>query len=389
MVDTSSSQFIVEGFSLLGVSIFLIALRIVARWAMVGWKNFQADDYLMVLAGVVYAMETAAAYAVVDWYHGLANSSMTDEQRASLSPDSDEYRWRVGGSKVQVIGWSLYVTTLWLLKACMAIFYSRLTDGLPFMRIRILISYASIAVTYVVVLVVILAGCHPMHRNWQIYPNPGSETAWNCFIHVKEFQVSFANIEVLLDGCQPAVAKLHIYFTVILNAITDIELMSIPIPMLMKAKMRWREKARLLVLFSGGLFVMTAGILRCALILTGGSRSAAEGAAWARRESFVAVAVGNFPMIYPLVRRLARKAGLIVSQGSSRDYPRQTQSQSALQSQSRKKNSYPLVSRKNNEWNELDDELISLDTGRKEPTTHITANSDWDRDDVKGQGPGI
>lgn len=94
-------------------------------------------------------------------------------------------------------------------------------------------------------------------------------------------------------------------------------------------------------------------------------------------------------MIYPLVRRLARKAGLIVSQGSSRDYPRKTQSQSALQSQSRKRTSYPLVSRKNNEWNELDDEIISLDTGRTEPATNVTASSDWDRQDVKGKGPGI
>ncbi|KAJ5986377.1 hypothetical protein N7451_010742 [Penicillium sp. IBT 35674x] len=359
MVDTSSSQFIAEGFCLLGVSIFLIALRIVARWVMVGWKNFQADDYLMVLAGVVYTMETVAAYAVVDWYHGLANSSMTDEQRASLSPDSDEYHWRVGGSKVQVIGWSLYVTTLWLLKVCMSVFYSRLTDGLPFMRIRILISYVSIAVTYVVVLVVILAGCHPMHKNWQIYPDPG-------------------------NGCQPAVAKLHIYFTVILNVITDIELMSIPIPMLAKAKMRWREKARLLVLFSGGLFVMTAGILRCALILTGGSRSAAEGAAWARRESFVAVAVGNFPMIYPLVRRLARKAGLILPGLSLSNTI--TKRPAVAKS---KKSTYPLVSRKNNEWSALDDELISLDNGRTEPATHVTAKSDWDKHDVKDQGPGI
>lgn len=94
-------------------------------------------------------------------------------------------------------------------------------------------------------------------------------------------------------------------------------------------------------------------------------------------------------MIYPLVRRLARKAGLIVSQGSSRDYPRQTQSQSALQSQSRKKSSYPLVSRKNNEWSALDDELVSLDTGRTEPATHVTAKSDWGKHDVKDQGPGI
>jgi hypothetical protein len=52
---------------------------------------------------------------------------MTDEQRVSLSADSEEYRLRVGGSKIQVAGWSLYTLLLWLLKTCMAIFYSRLT----------------------------------------------------------------------------------------------------------------------------------------------------------------------------------------------------------------------------------------------------------------------
>ena len=38
--------------------------------------------------------------------------------------------------------------------------------------------------------------------------------------------------------------------------------------MLFKARLQWREKLELLVLFSGGLFVMMAGILRCVLILT-------------------------------------------------------------------------------------------------------------------------
>jgi hypothetical protein len=38
--------------------------------------------------------------------------------------------------------------------------------------------------------------------------------------------------------------------------------------MLFKARLRWREKLELLILFSGGLFVMMAGILRCVLILT-------------------------------------------------------------------------------------------------------------------------
>jgi hypothetical protein len=52
---------------------------------------------------------------------------MTPAQRADLDPLSQEYAWRVGGSKTQVVGWSLYTTLLWLLKACMAVFYSRLT----------------------------------------------------------------------------------------------------------------------------------------------------------------------------------------------------------------------------------------------------------------------
>lgn len=34
---------------------------------------------------------------------------------------------RRGGSKTQLIGWSLYTLLLWLLKLCMCIFYSRLT----------------------------------------------------------------------------------------------------------------------------------------------------------------------------------------------------------------------------------------------------------------------
>ena len=60
-------------------------------------------------------------------YFGLANNSMTPEQRRTLSPNSAEYGLRVGGSKLQLIGWSLYTLLLWLLKLCMNIFYTRLT----------------------------------------------------------------------------------------------------------------------------------------------------------------------------------------------------------------------------------------------------------------------
>lgn len=76
---------------------------------------------------MVYALETAAAYNVGAMFRGLANNGMTDEQRRTLVVGSPEWNMRVGGSKIQLIGWSLYTLLLWLLKACMAVFYSRLT----------------------------------------------------------------------------------------------------------------------------------------------------------------------------------------------------------------------------------------------------------------------
>lgn len=67
------------------------------------------------------------AYFVVAWWQGLANNAMTDEQRASLDPNSEEWAMRVGGSKTHVVGLLLYTTLLWILKGCWLVYYSRLT----------------------------------------------------------------------------------------------------------------------------------------------------------------------------------------------------------------------------------------------------------------------
>lgn len=75
----------------------------------------------------MYALETAAAYSVGARFHGLANNGMTDLERQTLDPMSEEYALRVGGSKLQIAGWSLYTLLLWLLKLAMNIFYIRLT----------------------------------------------------------------------------------------------------------------------------------------------------------------------------------------------------------------------------------------------------------------------
>jgi hypothetical protein len=142
-----------------------------------------------------------AASLVVSQTKGLTNSYMTDEERAALSPDSQEYADRVLGSKIQVIGWTLYATSLWCIKVCVAVFYSRLTcvcthprlrdllrlfywtncrvlsmnsAKLAHLQIRVYISYGLIGVTWVVMTLTLLLGCRPMSKYWQIHPDPGS-----------------------------------------------------------------------------------------------------------------------------------------------------------------------------------------------------------------------
>jgi hypothetical protein len=101
------------------------------------------------------------------------------------------------GSKTQVAGWTTYTFLLWTIKAAMCAFYLRLTvrfhhgrqrivrdadtklqDGLGFQR-RVYIGFAVIGITWVAVLLSILLGCQPLHKNWQIYPDPGSTSPFS------------------------------------------------------------------------------------------------------------------------------------------------------------------------------------------------------------------
>ncbi|KAH6637523.1 hypothetical protein C7974DRAFT_142926 [Boeremia exigua] len=277
-----ADSFTTEAFTLLGVGTAFIALRIVARAVAVGVHKFQFDDYLMCFAAVIYGLETATAYIVGAWWRGLANNGMTEEQRIQLDPESQEYALRVGGSKTQLVGWSLYTLLLWTLKLCMCHFYSRLTAGLYYLELRVKVGYALIGATYIATELSILLGCQPFKRNWQIQPDPG-------------------------NFCQPAVSKIDLYVTVVLNVLTDIYLLSIPMPMLWKANLELKRKLSLVVVFGGGVFVMMAGILRCALIIRDPINGAQAAGSWACRETFVAVVIGNVPMIYPLTRRGVEK----------------------------------------------------------------------------------
>ncbi|KAJ5295066.1 hypothetical protein N7508_009887 [Penicillium antarcticum] len=275
----------VEAWVLLSLALFTIIVRIFVRWKLVGPANFQLDDYLMPLAGIVFVLETVAAYLVVAKYQGLTNSYMTDEERKGVDLRSKEAYNRVAGSKIQIIGWSLYVAILWLVKFSLSVFYSRLTTGLQSLPTRVRLAYVILAVTWAATQLSLLLSCQPFHAFWQISPNPGKL-------------------------CQPTNSPVYVLVVVILNIITDIYLLSIPLPLLWTVNISLKRKVPLMALFSGAAFVITASIIRAVTIMSSGPDGASAGSKWACRETFVSIVVSNLPIIQPLLRKGFKKMGL-------------------------------------------------------------------------------
>ncbi|KAI4129421.1 MAG: hypothetical protein LQ338_002261 [Usnochroma carphineum] len=75
-------------------------------------------------------------------------------------------------------------------------------------------------------------------------------------------------------------------------------------------------------MFSGGILVMVAGILRCVLILTSGVNGPEQAGEWSIRESFIAVVVGNLPMLYTLIQRIQQTGpGSWNKSSNKKNYP--------------------------------------------------------------------
>ncbi|KAI1879768.1 hypothetical protein JX265_002722 [Neoarthrinium moseri] len=271
-------SFVTETFTFLSIGILVIGLRTFSRLKMFRVHRLWADDYLMLLVIVPYTVESVLAYQVATKYHGLANSGMTDEARATLSPDDVEYMLRVGGSKTQIAGWCMYTTVLWTIKASLCTFYLRLTFGLNTLRNAIYVGFGLILATYICLIAIFLGTCHPFHRMWQIYPDPG-------------------------NVCQPGISRIYILSTVTLNIITDLYILLITIMMLRGTNIPIIKKIGVFVLFSGGLFVMAAGLLRCFIILKDPLNGPSQAALWAMRETFAAVVTSNLPIIWGWARQ--------------------------------------------------------------------------------------
>lgn len=79
--------------------------------------------------------------------------------------------------------------------------------------------------------------------------------------------MAFLSYYICTDICQPTHSRVYVFVVVILNILTDIYLLSIPLPLLWTVNLNLKRKIPLMVLFSGATFVMIAGVIRAATIM--------------------------------------------------------------------------------------------------------------------------
>ncbi|EOD46963.1 hypothetical protein UCRNP2_6306 [Neofusicoccum parvum UCRNP2] len=271
---TTIRELLVETWVEYGLSTLIIALRLFTRAKMVG-RRLQADDYMMVVAWMFYTTMTVCAHVVS--ING-DNRDMTNAERLALAPVVRAQK--ILGSKFFLGGHMTYVSMIWSMKICMLLFFQRLTRGLKsekFIKPAVVL----VATTWLVEVLTVLLTCRPVSHNWAIYPDPGK----------------------LCTHESPVWYIIQVVF----NVLTDAVIVSIPMPLVIKAKISTWRKIGLAFLLGAGIFVMVAAVLRVVFVLKNAAPS--EPAIWAMRECFVATFVGNAPMIRPMFTKKFYRGG--------------------------------------------------------------------------------
>ncbi|KAF2152129.1 hypothetical protein K461DRAFT_294968 [Myriangium duriaei CBS 260.36] len=257
-----------ETYSLYAVGIVMVSLRIFARLRKLGFRGLQIDDYIMI---------TAAA-----WYTVLAvNLNFLAQSAGTALPipgedlnklSDNEVAARTHGAKITFIAEQAMLNTIWTLKACLLLMYSRLTlSTKQHMFVKFLAVYTALG--WIACQLALFTQCRPFTAYWQIRPAPNL----NCMVYW-----TYAAIQCTF------------------NISSDLAMLSIPLPMIAGVKIPPRQKAILLILFSMGVFVVIAAALTKINFWI--SIYDADFMFWYFREASVAVYVANLPFIWPLAR---------------------------------------------------------------------------------------
>ncbi|KUJ20068.1 uncharacterized protein LY89DRAFT_731303 [Mollisia scopiformis] len=241
------------------------------------------DDYLILSAMIFYAFNTAV-YPITAFY----GTNLTTKDPKSLSPNELEhgmttsgysqakfpiliYHTVIIGSKWLLIGRPIYMSYLWTLKACILIFYARLTARTTDL-LSVKLAAGLLAATWVMNLFTYFFECRPIWLYWQVLPGP--------------------------PQCAKAVGSVIIFGTT--DILTDLVIMIIPLPLIFRAKKPLKTRIQISSIFFLWIFVIVISALTMAIFLE--HLDERRQMIWTQLECFFATVAANAPIIHGLWR---------------------------------------------------------------------------------------
>ncbi|KAJ3952493.1 hypothetical protein N0V92_011059 [Colletotrichum tropicale] len=188
---------------------------------------------------------------------------------ATFSPQ--DIQARIANSKLVLISEQCMLNLIYVLKACVLILYTRLTLNLSTRRfVRWLALY--VVIGWTATQITMFSACHPFTDYWAVPPsNPQCATFETYAILQAWFNIS-----------------------------SDMLMLMVPLPLIIRMTVSWRQKVVLVFIFSLGICVIVAAFLTKVYNLS--DPYSPRYMLWYIREASVAVYVSNLPLLWPLLR---------------------------------------------------------------------------------------
>ncbi|KAH8815546.1 hypothetical protein F5884DRAFT_181938 [Xylogone sp. PMI_703] len=269
-MPTFAQKLAIESWALYGVGLFIIACRMGSRWIQLGGelRKAQPDDWIMIFIIFTYTGVIVSTIQVAN----NGSNYLPPGVAETLTPP--EIRSAIWGSKMTLVLEEFTLTTIWLLKGCVLLMYSRLTLGLrQNIAVKCLAVYCAFG--YILVQVLFLGvWCRPIQQYWAV-PVRNSQCA------------TYYN---------------HLITSTVFNISSDLMMLLIPLPLLITSKLPLKRKIVLCGVFSLGIFVILAAILNRYYNFSVAYSPIFLN--WYVGEVSTAVYVANIPLCWPLVRRI-------------------------------------------------------------------------------------
>ncbi|KAL8978182.1 MAG: hypothetical protein Q9177_006470, partial [Variospora cf. flavescens] len=237
-----------------------------ARIRKRGFTKLQTDDWLVFNLIFWYTLLVVSLNKI--FFSGGSNF-MTEEEEAALTPEITAQR--VVGSKWVLVSEEAMVLTVWTCKLCMLFLYRHITSGLKQAKM-INIAFVWLALGFVGTQFGLFLSCRPFSEYWAV-PTENTQ-CWSYF----NYQIVEA----------------------VFNISSDIFVLAIAIPILLKLQVPLLQRAILVAIFGMGVFIIIAAILTKLFSLYPPLLTYAY-LNWYCREASVCVYVTNLPAVWTLI----------------------------------------------------------------------------------------